>query len=129
MLPFTPQELGYFLRPEKIYPGDIKVYELDHIDIDKSILKDWKRINVYLSQDGDYITIWTGPIDLIAASFVYEKEYGFELSTEQHVEYYFRGYIRTREEGRIIWNALHLKNFRPYYLGESDPWLKHHQKN
>jgi hypothetical protein len=126
--PFNPLDIGFFLRADSLYPPDIEYYELDHPNIDKSLQKDWKRMNVFLSKDGDFVTIWTGPVDIGIASGVYEEQYGFELKVEQHIENYFRGYIRNKMEGEIIWNAINLKGFRPYYLGEPDPWLNHFDK-
>lgn len=125
--PFDPRDLGFFLREDPIYPPDVEFYELDHPDIDKRIKKDWKRINVFMSKDNDYVTIWRGPLDIISASMVYEEEYGFELSMEQHVEYFFRGYIRNKMEGEIIWNAVNLKKCTPGYLGP-DGWKLNHFK-
>jgi hypothetical protein len=123
--PFDPEKIGFFWRKELTYPPDLRFYELDHPDIDKSIEKDWRRFNVFLSKDGDYVTIWYGPVNLLAASMEYEELEGFELSAEQHTEYRFRGYIKTREEGAVIWNALNLKKYSPQYLGEAGPRLNH----
>ena len=123
--PFDPADLGFFRRTEDLYPPEVEYYELDHPDIDKRIPKDWKRYNVYLSKDNDYVTIWTGVIDLHLASFLYEDEYGFELSYEQHHDLYFKGHIRSKEAGEVIWDALGLKRYQPGYLGP-DGWALNH---
>lgn len=122
---FKPEDLGFFWREELTYPSGLRFYELDHPDIDKRIKKDWRRINAFLSKDGDYVTMWYGPIDLLAASMEYEELEGFTLSAEQHIEYHFRGNIKTKEVGELIWNALRLKKCRPHYLGEAGPELNH----
>lgn len=113
---FRPEGFGFFLHQEELYPPEVQFYELDHPSIDKSITKDWKRLNYFMSRDNDYVTIWYGPLDIILASMAYEEEFGFELTMEQHVEYRFKGYIRTNEEAKVIFNALRIEAF-PQYLG------------
>jgi len=123
--PFDPRDIGFFLRDDKPLPFDIECYELDHPDIDKNIKKDWKRINVFMSRDNDFVTIWVGPVDVHFACHLYEEEYGFEISAEQNIENYFRGHIRTKSEGEVIWNAVRLKKYTPGYLGPDGWRLKH----
>jgi hypothetical protein len=113
---FSPEAFGFFKRREELSPTEVEYYECDHSSIDKSIENDWKRLNYFLSKDGDYVTIWYGPIDIILASIAYEKEFGFELTVEQHMDDRFKGYIRTNEEAAIILRALRIKPF-PQYLG------------
>ena len=113
---FKPEDFGFFLHTESIYPPQVQFYELDHPSIDKSVTKDWKRLNYFLSRDNDYVTIWYGPLDIILASLAYEEEYGFELTAEQHIDDRFKGYIRTNAEAKVILEALRLKAF-PQYLG------------
>ena len=118
MVPFNPEDFGFFLRTESLYPPEVAYYEYDHPSIDKNIKKDWKRLNYFMSKDSDYVTLWYGPIDIILASSLYEEEFGFELSMEQHHEYHFRGYIQTNQEAEVILKALKIKAF-PQYLGGS----------
>ena len=113
---FKPEDFGFFLHKEKLYPPEVKFYELDHPSINKSVQKDWKRLNYHMSRDDDYITIWYGPLDIILASLAYKKEYGFELTMEQHMDYRFKGYIRTNAEADVILKALRIEAF-PQYLG------------
>jgi len=113
---FSPEKFGFFLHTERLYPPEVQFYELDHPSINKSITKDWKRLNYFLSRDNDYVTIWYGPLDINLASAAYEEEYGFELTSEQHIDDRFKGYIRTNAEAEVILKALQLKPF-PQYLG------------
>lgn len=113
---FKPEDFGFFLRKEGAYPPEVEYYEMDHPSIDKSIEKDWKRLNHFLSKDGDYVTIWYGPLDIAIADIMYKEEYGFNLSVEQHIEDKFKGYITNKKEAEVIFKALRLKAF-PQYLG------------
>ncbi len=124
---FRPEDFGFFLHKESLYPPQVQFYELDHPDIDKRIQDDWKRYNVFMSKDGEYVTIWVGVLDLHVASEAYKREYGFELSYEQHHDLYFKGHIRSKEAGEIIWDALGLKRYKPGYLGP-DGWELNHFK-
>ncbi|MEM6395694.1 MAG: hypothetical protein AAF741_05050 [Bacteroidota bacterium] len=114
---FNPTDIGFFHRRENLYPPEVEYYELDHPDIDKSIQNDWMRYNVFLSKDGAYVTIWVGVLELHAASEIYERKYGFELSYEQHHDLHFKGHIRSKEAGEVIWDALGVKGYTPGYLG------------
>ncbi len=116
--PFHPEDFGFFHRKEMTdYPFDVIFYELDHASIDKTVENDWKRFNLFLSKSDAYICIWYGPLDIFVADIMYKEEYGFNLSAEQHMEYYFRGYITNKQEAEVIINALRLGKRTPQYLG------------
>jgi hypothetical protein len=113
---FKPEDFGFFKRTESLSPSGVEFYEFDHSSIDKTIKDDWKRLNYFMSKDGDYVTIWYGPLDIILASIAYKRAFGFELTPEQHIDDRFKGYIRNNKEAAVILNALKIKPF-PQYLG------------
>ena len=69
---------------------------------------DFLRLNVYLSKDGDFITIWFGLIDPVFAGTRLEgveKPANFSFH-DQYNEPLFRGYINSHEAAGYILKAL-----------------------
>ncbi len=69
---------------------------------------DFLRLNVYLSKDGDFITIWFGLIDPVFAEAKLEgveKPADFSFH-DQYNEPLFRGYIDSHEAAGYILKAL-----------------------
>ena len=58
---FDPTRHG-FLKLDFAFPGGVPVYERDLEGIDQPAY-DKMRLNCYLAQDGDFVTVWYGLID------------------------------------------------------------------
>ena len=48
---FRPEDFGFFLHKESLYPPQVQFYELDHPDINKRIQDDSKRKESFYSQN------------------------------------------------------------------------------
>ena len=75
------------------------------------------RLNCYLSQDSDFVTVWYGLLD----AHITETSLGFADDptldfNEQYEETLFRGYISNNETGTIILAALCLEQKTPNIL-------------
>ena len=115
---FNPEDFGFFLRKEKLYPPEVRFFEKDHESIDKAKEKDWKRLNLFLSIDGSFVTIWYGAIDPILAESEYSKEFNnLPWKDYDPDEQLFRGYITNKQEAEIILNAIRYMKYKPQYLG------------
>jgi len=86
-------------------PGEIAVYEFgNHAAVDGK--EDFLRLNVYLSLDHDFVTIWSGllePIFTEAALALAEAD-DFDFTT--YNEGLFRGYFDSNEAAATILKAL-----------------------
>ena len=75
------------------------------------------RLNCYLTQDGDFVTVWYGLLDAhmteISLGFADDPTLDFN---EQYEEALFRGYITDNETGAIILKALRLDYQTPNIL-------------
>ena len=73
------------------YPGGVLVYEYDnHPVVDGA--PDFLRLNLYLSKDGDYVTIWFGLLDpLFAELRLGPVQTPANFSFEEYDEVLFRG--------------------------------------
>ena len=62
MTAFDPVSAGFFRLLDFQFPGNIDVYEYhNHAAVNGRA--DVLRINIYLSRDGSYVTIWNGLIE------------------------------------------------------------------
>ena len=114
---FNPEDFGFFQRKEKLYPYEVRFFEKDHESIDKSIEKDWKRLNLFLTIDGNFVTIWYGVIDSFLAESEYSKEFKLPWKDYDPDEQLFKGYIANKQEAEIILNAIRYMKYKPQYLG------------
>ena len=108
---FDPLSLGFVRLRDFQIPGGVDVYEIrNHQFVDGN--SDFLRINIYLSKDGDFVTIWNGLVEPFLAEAQFElpdsmKDFSFE---DAYREPLFRGYIEKNDTAEIILNALRLKN-------------------
>lgn len=119
MTSFDPTQHG-FKKLDHEFEGGLALYELILDGIDQSA-HDQMRINVYLTQDGEYVTIWSGLIDsymielnlraYVPDDFSFKEQYDRDL---------FRGYIEDDEAGAIILKALRVEKQSPNVLTISD---------
>ncbi|MDU9007187.1 hypothetical protein [Sedimentitalea todarodis] len=112
---FNPAQHGFF-ELDFAFPGGVAVYELDLQGVDQN-QHDTMRLNCYLSQDGDFVTVWYGLLDAhmteISLGFADDPTLDFN---EQYEETLFRGYIADNETGVIILKALRLDYQTPNIL-------------
>lgn len=77
---------------------------------------DRHRLNVYLTQDGSYVTIWHGLFDpaLIDRRFhdCMEKVGGLDFGGCYNTDL-LRGYIDTEDEAKVILKAIRYESFHP----------------
>ena len=113
---FDPLRHGFVLLPKHRPPGEVKFYEWrNHACVDGT--HDYHRLNGYLSQDRDFVTIWFGLLEPIFLEGWFD-EAGLELP--EYNEDLFRGHIESDEQARQILKALRPNLWRPQIL-RSDP--------
>jgi len=113
---FDPGAHGFVRLRDFRTPGDFVVYEYrNHRCVDGH--HDFYRLNCYLSQDGEFVTVWTGLLEdvMVEAMFL---DHG--VPPMNYTESIFRGYIETDEQARHILRALRLGQGFPQIL-RADP--------
>ena len=133
--PFDPIDHGFVYLPEHQPAPGVRFYEYrNHQRADGS--HDHYRSNVYLSQDGEFVTIWDG---FLEAFFVEDRLVSHGLPEDvakgcvNQGESLFRGYIETEEPVKWILKALRLSNHTPQEIqlrsdGKVD-WLRLDEKS
>ena len=109
---FDPTRHG-FVRLKSYQPPGFAVFEYDNHPRETTGEHDFHRLNIYLSQDGDYVTVWNGLLDdgLVHALF---DELGLPLV--DYTETLFRGYIDSDDQARIILRALRCDKALPQVI-------------
>jgi len=110
---FDPREFGF--RRFKLHNDTLHFFERD-IGFDNPD-PDMNRLNTYLSQDGEFVTIWWGLFD----PFITESEFKGKVSDplDFHQQYnndLFRGFIQNREDAGVILKAIRYDKFKPQHL-------------
>ena len=105
---FDPSCWNFLKLKDFEYPGGVLVYEYNnHPIVDGA--PDFLRLNLYLSKDGDYVTIWFGLLDpLFAESRLESVEMPANFSLQVYDEVLFRGYLTSPAEARCVLSALRL---------------------
>jgi hypothetical protein len=111
--PFDPTEFNFILLRDHHIPGDVSVYELqNHQIVDGK--EDFLRLNIYLTRDRNYVTIWNGLLDplVTGAEFESGKMASVKLPDDFDFNSYnedlFRGYIDSAETAKHIFKALRI---------------------
>lgn len=111
---FNPCEYG-FKRLDISYQGLI-FFERD-LHIEPRVKPDFLRLNVYLTQDDSFVTIWSGLFDPHlsedALPMKIPEDFNFGDAYNQDL---FRGYIETEVEASVIFKVLRLENYHPSVL-------------
>lgn len=111
--PFKPEDFGFILRSDYTPPlAPPAHYERDSQDHKIGPDKDWVRINVFLSKDGDFFCIWYGVLDPVFAKDLCLKQYIPECAESIYDMELFRGNITSNVEAEIILNALRLDQYQ-----------------
>jgi hypothetical protein len=115
---FSPAEHS-FIPLDFAFPGGVKVFEHFREGIDHT-KHDMMRLNTYLSQDGDFVTVWWGLIDSVMVEmklgFFNDDNFRFHQTYDEPL---FRGYISDNETGDTILNALRFEQTTPNILSLS----------
>ena len=110
MQPFDPESAGFIRLRNFQIPVGVEVYELrNHAVVDGMV--DVLRLNIYLSKDGSFVTIWNGLVEPMLA------EGQFEIPDlpdfhDIYCERLFRGYIEFNEDALVILKALRIDSGR-----------------
>ena len=112
---FDPAHHG-FLKLDFTFPGGVTIHERELEGIDQR-QHDTLRLNSYLTQDGDFVTVWYGLLDahMTEMSLGFDHDPTFDF-TEQYDEPLFRGYIGDDQSGAVILKALRLEHRTPSKL-------------
>jgi hypothetical protein len=111
---FNPCNYG-FKRLDISHQG-LTFFERD-LHIEPIAKPDLLRLNVYLTQDGSFVTIWSGLFDPALSDGILPINGSEDIDFgEMYNENLFRGYIETEEEARVIFKALRLEKYRPNVL-------------
>ena len=120
MTVFDPARFN-FVRLNFHFPGEVPVYEYkNHFAVDGNW--DALRINLYLSMDDSYVTIWHGLLEPTVTEAEFEngrmasgtKPEGFDF--DDYNEVLFRGYVDSDEVARYIFRALRVGEGQRYVL-------------
>jgi len=107
---FDPETTGFIRLRNFQIPVGIDIYELrNHAVVDGMV--DMLRINIYMSKDGSFITIWNGLVEPMLAEGQFDIP---DLPSFQviYCETLFRGYIERNEEALVILKALRIDSGR-----------------
>src|SRR3981081_4722159 len=99
---FDPTEFNFLLLEDFRIPGDVSVYEFRSHPIVNG-KADFLRLNLYLTKDGNYVTIWNGLLETLftEAEFDSGRMASVTMPNEFDLTSYnqdlFRGYIDSRQ--------------------------------
>ena len=112
---FDPKKFNFVKLRDFEYPGGVSVYEYkNHLAVDG--VPNFLRLNLYLSKDGYFVTIWFGLIEPLAAEARLKSvamPSWFDLR-EQYTEGLFRGHIDSQEAATHILKALRVDDSKQY---------------
>lgn len=119
---FDPARFSFILLREFQIPGGVSVYEYkNHSSVDGA--RDFLRLNLYLTMDKNYVTIWHGLLEPIGTEAEFETgrlasverpaDFDFISSYNQDL---FRGYIDSDEAAQYIFKALRVDATSRYAL-------------
>jgi hypothetical protein len=116
---FDPIRFGFVLLRDFQFPGGIGVYEyVNHPAVDGT--HDFLRLNLYLSKDGSYVTIWHGLLEPIVAEAKLHELANVEMlagldAFSSYCETLFRGHIDSVEAAAHIFKALRVEQSAERY--------------
>jgi hypothetical protein len=115
---FNPLDFGF--DPLDLQHGSLRFYEYRSGDFCDGKMNP-HRINLYLTQDGDFVTVWHGLFDTAFVGQAFHdliEKIGLgdaDFFATYHTPL-LRGHIETRDEAKIILKALRFEHFRPSIL-------------
>ena len=115
MKAFDPTNHNFAVLPDHTPLKKVRFYEYkSHACVDGTV--DYNRLNYYLSQDEDFVTVWQGLLEPAMLDTLFEKS---ETPLIDYNESLFRGYIESEEQGEHILKALRLESMEPQILVET----------
>ena len=111
---FNPCDYG-FKRLDISHQG-LTFFERD-LNIEPRRKPDFLRLNIYLTQDGPFVTIWSGLFDPALSEGVLPVSLpdGFDFR-ETYNQDLFRGYIETDAAASVVLKSLRLEKYPPNIL-------------
>ena len=120
-MPFDPADFGFWKLNANM--DTLTFYELSDQPANGDV--DHTKIAVYLSQDGNFVTVWQGLFDIAITESVLGLPEGFPINLrEQYTTDLFRGYIPTNADAKVILEALRLTQYRPSWLSYDNGELR-----
>ena len=117
MTSFNATDFNFILLDGFSFPGRVRVHELaNHPRIDGK--PDPLRLNVYLSCDGAFVTVWYGLLErdrAMAALSGVDIPPDLDLDAA-YGENLFRGYIESAEDAQVILRSLRVSARAPSRL-------------
>ena len=112
---FDPTTHHFIPLPSHNPAPGVKFYEYQNsVEVDGK--PNYQRLNTYLSQDGDFVTVWYGPLESIFLQSFLEK-LGIPFHDDE--EKLFRGWIESNEQAVTILTALRFDKMRPHVYEQS----------
>ncbi|HXW26318.1 MAG TPA: hypothetical protein VEK73_16360 [Xanthobacteraceae bacterium] len=119
---FDPTQFGFVRLRDFRIADSVPVYEYkNHPAVDGT--KDFLRLNLYLTVDGTYVTIWHGLLEPLFAEAEFAEGRLASVATPTNVDFMhsynenlFRGYIDSAETAEHIFKALRVGEGRRYAL-------------
>ena len=111
---FDPTKFNFVLLGDFRIPGDVAVYEFkNHPTVDGKA--DFLRLNLYLTLDHNYVTIWFGLLEpmFAEATLALPAKLG-AIDFATYNESLFRGYVDSDEAAGCILKALRVGESRQY---------------
>ncbi len=107
MVTFDPEKFNFRLIEDFRIDDKVIVYEYKNHQIING-KKDFTRINLYLTKDSEFVTMWFGLLEPMFTEFALasvEKPDGFDFGAQYNQDL-FRGYISSHEIAACVLTAL-----------------------
>lgn len=121
MTAFDPTRFNFVQLADFRFPGDVLVYEYrNHPAVDGKT--DFLRMNLYLTMDNSYVTIWHGLLEPIFTEAECENGRLTSVTKPEDFDFgdynedLFRGYIDSDEAAGYIFKALRVGKSQRYLL-------------
>lgn len=99
---FDPINHGFFVLEGHQPPWKVRYSEFQNRPCVNGT-HDYHRLNLYLTQDGEFVTVWFGSLDPMAIETLFLNN---GVESVDYDEPFFRGYIESREQAEHILQAL-----------------------
>ena len=112
---FDPTTFNFLPLRNFQFPGGVSVFEYkNHAAVEGE--SDFLRLNLYLSKDGDYVTVWFGLLEPLFTESKMESatvpdDFDFR---DAYNEELFKGHIISNETARHILHALRIGTSHTY---------------
>src|SRR5215471_4552453 len=111
---FDPTQFGFVRLRDFQIADSVKIYEYkNHAAVDGT--KDFLRLNLYLTMDGTYVTIWNGLLEPLFAEAEFANGRLASVAKPAEMDFMhaynedlFRGDIDSAETAKHIFKALHV---------------------